>query len=241
MNISNFAHSKRIWPNYLLMMVVVLMIFAIHFALWVSTKSIWGDEYYSVNLAQKTALEIMRTEVLLSNHPPSYLLLLSFWTKLFGVSELSFRSMSHFMNILMIAGSFLMAKEIFNRKTAILTAAFIGICPYFLHLSNEIRSYSTLSCFATFATYFFFKARNNPLRKIWKITYALFVLLTIYTEHFGWFCLFGISTYLLFILLTNWNHEKEWMWVQGLVFLISIPSVLLIFFQSLYDESVFLC
>ncbi|OGW85605.1 MAG: hypothetical protein A3C35_03575 [Omnitrophica bacterium RIFCSPHIGHO2_02_FULL_46_11] len=142
------------------------------------------------------------------------------------------------MNILMIAGSFLMAKEIFNRKTAILTAAFIGICPYFLHLSNEIRSYSTLSCFATFATYFFFKARNNPLRKIWKITYALFVLLTIYTEHFGWFCLFGISTYLLFILLTNWNHEKEWMWVQGLVFLISIPSVLLIFYQALNDESV---
>src|SRR3989338_6675850 len=114
----------------------------------------------------------------------------------------------------------------------------VGICPYFLHLSNEIRSYSTLAFFSTFATYFFFKARNDPSRMIWEFAYVLFAVLTIYTEHYGWFWLFGINTYLIFKLLTNWSHEKKWIWIQSLVFLIGIPSVLLIIYQVFHDEEI---
>ncbi len=229
--------SKKILPEYFFIGLFTLAVFLIRFSLWMSSKSIWGDEWYSIATSQKTFFEIIRSEISTS-HPPTYQFLLSLWTKLFGVNELSFRSLSHAMNILVILGSYGVAKELFDRKVALLTAALIGICPYFLHLSNEIRSYSTLAFFSTFAAYFFFKARNNPARRLWKFAYALFAVLTIYTEHYGWFWLLGISSYLLFKLIEDWKREKKWVWVQGSIVLFALPSILLIIYQALFDEKI---
>ena len=230
--------SRKALLNYFYVGGLIVIVLSIRFALWMSTKSLWGDEWYTIVAARKTISEIICGEIFTLNHPPNYHFLVSLWIRAFGVSELSFRGMSHFMNISMVLASFAMAKEMFNKKVAMLTAFMVGVCPYFLHLSNEIRSYSTLAFFSTTATYFFFKAQNDPLHVAWKFAYSVFAVLTIYTEHYGWFWLFGITTYLIFKLLTERKYEKKWIWIQSLVFLIGMPSVLLIIYQAVYDEGI---
>lgn len=236
MNPKKFESKKRL-IDYSLFVFITSTILIMRFALWMSEKSIWGDEWFTIEYAQKT---ISRwSDFFIPNHPPGHQLLLSLWVKWFGRSELALRGLSHLMNILMVIGSYGAAKEMFNRKVAVLTAAFVGICPYFLHLSNEIRSYGTFAFFSTFTIYFFFKARNNLSRNIWKLAYILFAALTIYTQYYGWFLLFGISAYIIFKLVTNWEKEKKWIGIQGVIFLICAPSLKWMVSESLFEEKIF--
>jgi 4-amino-4-deoxy-L-arabinose transferase-like glycosyltransferase len=164
---------RRTLSDNICFILIALTALCLRFWLLISAKSIWGDEWFSIYLIEKPLSEIPALSIFTSNHPPGYLLILWAWAKLFGLQELSLRSMSHAFNLLMIVGVYKLAKELFNRKTAILTALFVGICPYFLHLSNEIRSYSTLTCLSVFATYFFFKAHNNPLHRTLRLALAV--------------------------------------------------------------------
>jgi uncharacterized membrane protein len=54
------------------------------------TKNFWGDEVWSINASHNTLLktfEIVAKDI----HPPLYFLLLSVWTSIFGISEISLR------------------------------------------------------------------------------------------------------------------------------------------------------
>ena len=115
-------------------------------------KSLWGDCFFSMQLAKKPMLEVIKGSIQ-DVHPPLYYMVLH----LFSQNEASMRAFSAICGVGVVFGVYLLGKTLFCEKTGIVAALLTAISPYFLQSSNEIRSYSFLAFLTVFATYFYFK------------------------------------------------------------------------------------
>jgi len=123
-------------------------------------QSIWYDEGVSIHLAMKdlTGLTLHTAGDI---HPPFYYYLLHFWILAAGPSEFSVAFFSLFFGMLIIPLSYRLAhvlsrpkrsggriegRNLYNRRIGLLTAFLIGISPFNLWYSQEIRMY-TLGAF----------------------------------------------------------------------------------------------
>ena len=79
----------------------------------IDKNSLWIDEAYSINEAQFSVQTIILHSSE-SDNPPLYYLILHFWTKLFGVSEMAVRSLSAVFSILTSVLIFILVSRNFN-------------------------------------------------------------------------------------------------------------------------------
>jgi mannosyltransferase len=221
-----------------MILLILLLGFCTRFLMLLSQKPYWGDEWYSIQLAEMSLVEMFKTTTFESNHPPLYLGLVNRWAHLFGQNEWAYRSLSMLTNLSVILIIYWLAKEFFGRKNSILSALLVATSPYYLQLSNEIRSYSVLAALTGFATVFFVKALRTNAQARWVWPYVILAVCSLYAEHYAWFWLFGITVYLTYLMATQVEVRKRWWKYQGLVIALGIPSLVLIFYQAIYDEGV---
>lgn len=182
-----------------------------------SGKSIWSDEVFSMTLAKKPIGAVIDGAIQ-DVHPPLYYIILH----LFSYNELTMRLVSVLSGIGLIYTVYLLGKELFDEKVALLASFLVAISPYFIQSSNEIRSYSLLAFVVTLSTYFYFKGL-----KIWFVVMAL---TSIYTEHFSWFWFIGIFG-LSFVSKSNLK-------ACFYAFFLGLPSLWLIGYQT-HQEGLF--
>lgn len=121
---------------------------------------------------------------------PLYYILLHFWTKIFGFSEISLRFPSVIFNFLAIVFTYLLAKKLFTKKIAILASFFMGISPLQLWYAQEARDYSMVLFFATVSTYILFTALEKNKIKYW-VYFLVVSIAGMYTSYFYIFLFFG--------------------------------------------------
>jgi 4-amino-4-deoxy-L-arabinose transferase-like glycosyltransferase len=129
-------------------MSLLLLIFLVAFALRLyrlGYQSIWYDEAVSIHLAMKD-LRGLTQHTAGDIHPPLYYYLLHFWTKAAGTSEFSAAFLSLVFGILIIAGCYRLGTDLYDRRVGLLTAFLVGVSPFNLWYSQEIRMY-TLGAF----------------------------------------------------------------------------------------------
>lgn len=160
-----------------------------HTPLLYLTQSLWRDEVFSVFLAEKKPLEIIRLTAQDFN-PPFYYLLLHFWMTIFGQSEISVRTLSFIFHILLVYGGFKFAQKI--SKSALFHCFIVLLLlfnPMLLYYAFEARMYSLFALLATLSMYHFYK-------KNWSL-YLLFTTLGLYTHSFMIFVLLAQLAYFL--------------------------------------------
>jgi len=140
--------------------------------------SLWGDEAWAATLAVKPVLKIIQI-VSRDTSPPLYYLLLHFWMKFFGTSEISIRSLSFSLFLATAVTVFFIGKKLFDKKTRFLAALFTLVNPFLFNYAFEGRMYSLLALSCALSIYFFVK--KNRLGFILSTTAAL------YTHHFAIF------------------------------------------------------
>ncbi|MBI5354313.1 MAG: glycosyltransferase family 39 protein [Chloroflexi bacterium] len=153
----------------------------------ISSRPIWYDEAFSILFSEK-GLRAMIYGTLSKTgagtadiHPLGYYTVLWGWINLFGRSILAARLLSILINLISIGIIYLIAENLFGKKTALVSAVFASILPFQVHYAQEIRMYALLSLWLLLATYAFLRSRNGSWK--WWILFGLSSALAQYTHN----------------------------------------------------------
>lgn len=213
--------------------------FLLRFLMLRSEKSLWGDEWYSIELAQKSIWEVFAS-VTEDVHPPFFYAALHFLVKWLGPHEWVFRLIPFCAGIGTVFLVYLLGRKITgNNKSGLLAAFLVAISPYWLHLSNEIRSYSLLGFISCLGTFLFLQLAEGRKTRWAKLFYVSTAVGVVYLEHYGLFWLFGIIVYTAYLAMKR-RADRTLLLLQAIVVILCLPSLGVTIYQSLYTEPVFL-
>lgn len=143
-----------------------------HTPLLYFTQSVWRDEAFSILLAQQSPWYFIPK---LSFEPPVYYLLLHWWMKLFGTSEIAVRSLSLLGFVLATVVVIEWAGKLFKKHwLSWFLPVFFFFNPMLLYYAFEIRAYGWYTFFAVASMYAYMEKR------FWL--YILTTTLGIYTH-----------------------------------------------------------
>ena len=194
-------------------------------------KSLWFDEWESVEMALKPCGELIRA-CLQDTHPPLYFLILKLIVFFFGMdNEMILRLPSLLAGIGAVGVIYFLAKEMFDEKIAKLSALLAGISPYFLHLSQEIRNHGLPLFFILAATLAWLKMRKEKRLTLWGSIYVGSALAALYTEHFTWFWL---AVIFFCEIMRGWQQARRQRMFHIALIVLALPA--LFFFLVHYGE-----
>ncbi|MBI4066693.1 hypothetical protein HY411_03170 [Candidatus Gottesmanbacteria bacterium] len=150
-----------------------------HSPLLYFTQSLWRDEAFSVLVAQKPLSFILHN---LTFEPPVYYILLHYWIKLFGTSEIAVRSLS-FLGFALATTVVIYWSEMLFRKHWLswLTPLLFFVNPMLLYYAFEVRTYGWYTFFAVLSLYAYSQSKwllwvAATILGFYTHTYFLFLL-----------------------------------------------------------------
>ena len=170
--------------------IAALFLFGILLRLWQINKvpvSLFGDEIdvgLQANSILTTGKDYLGNTLPVMFHSfseyrlPLQLYLAAPFIKAFGLNELGVRAASVFMGFLSILGLYLLAKEAFGKKVAIIASLFMIFSPWHFIFSRQANDAGILLPFILFGIYFFLKGTKNYKYLLFSV---VFFCLAIYT------------------------------------------------------------
>lgn len=155
-------------------------------------SELWYDEVHSANFALQSVD---------AAHLSWYYVLLKFWVRYLGLSEYALRFPSAIFSFLSVIVIYQLGKTLFDRKTGIISAVFMGLSPFHLWYAQEARDYSLALFLGTLSTYLICLSLRRRVLSLW----AAFILLCtagIFTSPF--YIILFIAQLILVIIL-RWN------------------------------------
>lgn len=152
-----------------------------HSPLFYLTQTLWRDEVFSILVAEKPLAEILSK---LNFEPPLYYLLLHFWIKLFGNSEVATRSLSFIAFVLATVIVIYWAEKLYPRHWLSWFLPIFFFCnPMLIYYAFEVRTYGWYIFFATVSIYTYLTKKwgwftMSTVLAFYTHTYAIFVPLT---------------------------------------------------------------
>lgn len=208
---------------------IILLAVMLRMAMIATQKSLWGDEWWSLELVlNPSGWEVLKGAIR-DVHPPFYFMALWGWLKIAGQSEWALRFLSAAAGVVVVWATAFVTKELIGKREALLAAFLIAISPYWLQSANELRTYSLVACWTSLATYFYTLRQQHRQNPLMVFLFAATALAAIYTEHYAWFWLAAIGVYALM------QNKSEWK-LGAIIALLSLPSLALIAYQAKHTE-----
>lgn len=140
-----------------------------------------GDEAFAVRVWAAPPLTVLRDLADHEPHPLGAYFGFFLWKQVAGNSEFAMRMLPVFLNWLGLAGVFLLARNLFQRKTTALLAALLwAINPFLIWHAQDVRNYAIWAGLSVFAMALFVRAVRTDRPRAWA-GYALVQLLALYT------------------------------------------------------------
>lgn len=221
----------RIWNHRRLLPLVILLIAFSVRLITLDKFEVWADEIMSVSEANAlftfdfeergffTLAEIENNKtlnnVILSNVRADggngilYIIMLYFWTEVFGNYDFSVRFLSLIFGVAVVAASYFFSRQLFrNESIALITMGLMAIHPQLITYSQETRAYSVALFFALSSSCIFFKVLNTrPIST--KLTALYFLLATCaFLSHY--LTIYILGTHALISLIYGKFTGKEW-------------------------------
>ncbi|MFH1245946.1 MAG: glycosyltransferase family 39 protein [Candidatus Omnitrophota bacterium] len=157
---------------------------------------------------------------------PLYGIFLHYWTQLWGFSEVSLRFPSLLFSFFSVVLVYLLGKEIFDQKTAVIGAFLMGLSPFHLWYAQEARDYSMVLFIGLLSSFCFSRALKEKKTKIW-ISFVLISLTGFYTNYFYIFLFIAQTLYFLFIKRRKLSlKEAIYFLMPALGFVLYLPRFL---------------
>lgn len=170
-------------------------------------QSLWLDEAINTLAARNYSLIDLITQYARADfHPPGWFIILWFWTKLFGYSEIAVRIPSVIFGILTIWTVYLSAKKFKSRELGIIAALLLSINPLHIYYSQEARMYSLATLAVSINIFLLIKVvKKEKLNLFYLILSNFFVLASDYVAYFIFPAQF------VFLLLYQKHLLKKWL------------------------------
>ena len=186
-------------------MILIILLIALILRLVSINQSLWLDEAINVNVARSLEVKRLILEYALGDfHPPLYHIILKYWIDLFGFSEISVRIPSIIFAIGTIYFTYLIAKKLFEQKTAFIAATLVATAPLHIYYSQEARMYMAASFFVSLSVYFFISILKKDTLIFW-LGFILSTTLTLYTDYVPYLL---IPTYFIYLLFNRARIPK---------------------------------
>ncbi len=155
--------ARRPW---LPLTLILLLAFALRL-INLGGRSLWYDEAFAVLFAEK-GLSAMLYGTLTpvaggaaDIHPLLYYTLLNVWMNVVGQSPAAVRLLNVLIGTATVGLIYLLARDLFDRKTGLAAAFIAAIAPFHVQYSQETRMYALLGFLLTAATWCFIRAWSN--------------------------------------------------------------------------------
>jgi len=142
--------------KYYIWMVLIL---AVVLRLVSLNQSLWLDEATSANVAVMSLPEFFNKFIPADFHPPLYYLFLMGWSRVFGISEISLRIPSVIFGVATVYFVYLIAKKLFDIKTAFIAGVLSATSGLLIYYSQEARMYSLTALLVSMLFYFFLEKK----------------------------------------------------------------------------------
>ncbi len=206
-----------------IIVLILLSIALIIRLIGITSESYWLDEAVSIKQAQEnysTAIEMVKSDI----HLPLYTVLLHFWVKLFGITELSSRSLSLMFGVLSLFMVYLLARKLFCEKIALISLALTAVSPIMTYYSQEARLYSLFVLLVLVSFYFFIEYIEKKDNKN-LLFYLFFSLLLIYTHLFSFLVIIAQNMYVLYFYRFKIKKLLKWFLCQLALFMLFTPWI----------------
>lgn len=140
-------------------------------------QSLWLDEAINVLAVKNNSFWYVVTKYPIYDfHPPGYFMLLWFWTRLFGYSEIWVRLPSVLLGVLNVWLVFLLGKKLFSKNVGLIAALLLAVNPLHIYYSQEARMY-VLAAMAVSLSWLLLNTR-------WYLLSLILVLMSDYVAYF---------------------------------------------------------
>ena len=168
------------------------------------TRAYWVDEGISVGIAGHRLTQLPRL-LHLDGSPPLFYVLLHFWMRAFGSSEVSTHLMALLTSLAVIPIAWWAADQLFGRGAALCAALLSATSPFLAWYGTETRMYPLACALSLLAVALTVRAvRDRELRDVVWASVA-FVLL-IYTHNWGLYVL--VATVVVVALHGLWTRDR---------------------------------
>ena len=135
--------------------IILLLAFALGRARAESRTRIWADELASITFMGAFDPPFSPTQVLTSvqkfspDQAPLYFILGAYWAQMVGWSQFAIRSLSLLWGVLMVAGLYRFAHDVFNMRVALVAALLMSTNSFVILYFHDIRMYTMLMAIGT--------------------------------------------------------------------------------------------
>ncbi len=193
-------------------------------------QSLWADEGTSVALALRSLPQIAR-DAARDIHPPLYYLLLHFWVRILGTSEVAVRSFSALLGTLLVLATYRLGTQLFDRRLGLVAALIAAFSPFQIYYSQETRMYiltTLLGAISFIALIEVLGKQNSRSPTAWYAAYLLTTIAMLYTHYSAATLLIAQNGVWLLALAHGRPSRKrrawgEWLGGQALIAVAFLP------------------
>ncbi len=129
--------------------------------LHIGKTDLGGDESFSLYMALQGVPDIVRM-LCQGDNPPLWELLLHFWVKVFGISEVAIRSLSLIFSVLTVVPIYLLGERHLQRFAGIAATLCYCFSTFSIYLAHECRVYSLIGFCTASSVLLFISAIHKP-------------------------------------------------------------------------------
>jgi 4-amino-4-deoxy-L-arabinose transferase-like glycosyltransferase len=192
----------------------------------IGSRPLWYDEAFSVLFSEKGPSAMLVGTLSATSmgaadvHPLTYYSLLWAWMHAFGESPVAVRALSIIIGLAVILLVYILARDLFDHRTALAAAFIAALSPFQVHYAQEIRMYGLLALWLLLATWCYWQG-SRSLRWPWWLGFAVFAALAQYTHNLAAFYLVALALWPL--LRREWRTVRRVMASGVLAMLLYLP------------------
>lgn len=173
---------RRSFTAFLILM--TLTIGGLALRVLTASRSVWVDEAISIDQALMPFGDMLRDLGTGDVHPPLHGAILWIVVRVLGTEELAIRLPSIIAGTLLIPMIYAVAKEVFDRRTALVATALGVVSPFLVWYSQEARMYGFVMLFALVALWAQLRALERGRWWYWTV-YAVASALMVWSHYFA--------------------------------------------------------
>jgi uncharacterized membrane protein len=204
-------------------------------------RGIWLDEAISIYQANLGFQDMFENLQYADRHPPLHHVVLWLTVRAIGDGELAVRIPSLIAGTLVIPALYLLGRELYDRRTGLVAAAFGAASPLLIWYAQEARMYAFVTLFGLLALWTQLRVIRNPSMGNWA-AYILATAALLWSHYFG-LLLIGVQQLIWVGVLIHRRRTREPVKPLALGFAYSTTVLamqlvpLLIFAQKQFDST----
>jgi len=148
------------------------------------SRGIWLDEAISIHQARLSLHGLFENLYNGDRQPPLYHLVLWLTIRAFGHGEFAVRLPSLIAGTLVIPVLYELGRELYDRRTGLIAAAFAAVSPLLIWYAQEVRMYEFVALFGLLALLTQLRVIRNPTMLNWA-AYILATAALLWSHYFG--------------------------------------------------------